>query len=110
MPQLNGPVPPADVRRSAGLPSPIASAADNQRWWTHHSPQSPFSVLNVRIAYHQSLGEPLARTGRHAKVAKSGFREQLHIRINVAEKREPVERPHACKPLYYRGGTCWRTL
>ncbi len=41
--------------------------------------------------YDQSLGEPLARTGRYAKVAESGFRAAAtYQKFKVAERRSPL--------------------
>ena len=41
--------------------------------------------------YDQSLGKPLARTGRYAKVAESGFRTAAtYQKFKVADRRSPL--------------------
>jgi hypothetical protein len=57
----------------------------NRRWPTMHA--------NFRMAdhYDQTLGEPLAGTGRYAEVAESRFRAPAtYQKLKVAEKHRPL--------------------
>jgi hypothetical protein len=73
---------------------------------------TPFSGPNFQLCrpYDQTLGEPLARTGRYAKVAESGFRAPAtYQKLKVAEKHSPLSGYMHASP-YIIVEEQWKTL